>query len=737
MQNNIERIEQFKTKLEKIFVNEISIKKNTMEQIKIIKENMLNVLSTTHEIASLANKEKIYDTSMNIKNIEVEMERIKKDILSIAVFGQMGTGKSSFLNSLVGENLLTVSQSRATTTLSVVRHIDNFEGYEKDEIEIFYKSEIEILGNIIEAIEEWNEYFETDKSFTIPDTLEDILSQKEKIKETLETSGLYKDVSKDYRPNAQSLGKLISYVINGLDSQKENLGKVRKTKTLQNNELTSVEMSVFLEKIVFYKDIPLLKGLEFVDTPGFGSNSQLDTRKSEKFIEKADIVIVLTDAREPLQKDSEQKIFHILEDIQKYNQDFFQKVFVVINKVDECDFSRNEILEKLNEELENLYIEIPEQNKLFISAYYEIQKKSNKNGLESLQIRNLNNIGENDFEILEQTIYSFSKKEATSKFINENIEQIDSIFKNSEDNFKNSLQKIDSKLEDIEKNISKYEKQKSEIEKELEEEFEIMNKSVSINYSGNMTKKSTEIKIEKIEKGEKYFTKRIKNNPTKYSNWKKSKNDATYSSCYKSLAKNEINEIKKEINVELEEEHNRNIKINSEELTNSINEKIEKMVKKYNENFGVSISIPETTSTNFTKLYTSEVNNEDLEITWLKAIKQFINILIYGTTDKRIEISAEAYEKHMKDVFVPNLKKDIKQSTDEYHQVLETTTNNIVQNILSGIQTQLEQQRNEQSLTGNEKEKILKEKEYVKQAFEDIKRDYISAIKNQNTQIFK
>lgn len=570
MQNNIEKIELFKTNLEKTFVKEISIEKNTMEQIKIIKENMLNVLSTTHEIASLANEEKIYDTSMNIKNIEVEMERIKKDVLSIAVFGQMGTGKSSFLNSLVGENLLTVSQSRATATLSVVRHIDNFEGYEKDEIEIFYKSEIEILGNIIEAIEEWNGYFEENKNFTLPDTLEDFLSQKKKIKEILEISDLYRAVGKAYRSNAQSLGKLLKYIIDGLDLQKENLGKVKKTKTLQNNELTSVEMSVFLEKIVFYKDIPLLKGLEFVDTPGFGSNNQLDTRKSEKFIEKADIVIVLTDAKEPLQKDSEQKIFHILEDIQKYNQDFFQKVFVVINKVDECDSSRNEILEKLNEELENLYIDIPKQNKLFISAYYEIQKKSNKNGLESLQIRNLNNIGENDLETLEQTIYSFSKKEATSKFINENIEQIDSIFKNAEDNFNNSLQKIDTKLEDIENNILKYEEKKSEIKKELEDEFEGMNKRVYYNYLGYMNKKQNEIKEKKINKGEDYFTKRIKNDSTKYSTWKTSNSDVSSSYNYKKLAKDEINQIKKEINDEFEEEHNKNIKISSEELTKSI-----------------------------------------------------------------------------------------------------------------------------------------------------------------------
>ena len=40
---------------------------------------MINVLDTAYKIAHLANEEKIYDTSMNMKNIEVEMERIKND----------------------------------------------------------------------------------------------------------------------------------------------------------------------------------------------------------------------------------------------------------------------------------------------------------------------------------------------------------------------------------------------------------------------------------------------------------------------------------------------------------------------------------------------------------------------------------------------------------------------------------------------------------------------------------
>lgn len=44
----------------------------------------------------------------------------------------------------------------------------------------------------------------------------------------------------------------------------------------------------------------------------------------------------------------------------------------------------------------------------------------------------------------------------------------------------------------------------------------------------------------------------------------------------------------------------------------------------------------------------------------------------------------------MYNVFVPNLKNSIGKSNEEYYQFLEATTSKIVDNILSSIQTQLE-----------------------------------------------
>ena len=99
-----------------------------------------------------------------------------------------------------------------------------------------------------------------------------------------------------------------------------------------SNELIDDKKSVFIEKVTFYKDIEFLKGIELVDTPGLGSNNNLHTNTSEEFIKEADVVIILTDAKEPMQKESELDILHILEDIDKKNKKDSSKVKPVKTK---------------------------------------------------------------------------------------------------------------------------------------------------------------------------------------------------------------------------------------------------------------------------------------------------------------------------------------------------------------------------------------------------------------------
>ena len=103
----------------------------------------------------------------------------------------------------------------------------------------------------------------------------------------------------------------------------------------------------------------------------------------------------------------------------------FEKVFIVINKIDNAESNRGEILKTLNNELkENHILNIPDDNKLFISALYEFQKEILKDGLDNLKLDNRENIGDDDLGILEKRIYTFASQEMTEIFINDKISNI-------------------------------------------------------------------------------------------------------------------------------------------------------------------------------------------------------------------------------------------------------------------------------------------------------------------------
>ena len=147
-------------------------------KIKLLKGNMLNTLEASKKIANLAKNESIGEVTSSIESMEKEQEKIKKEVLTFAVFGQMGAGKSSFLNTIAREKLLNVSEQRTTSTISIIRHIENFNGYKNGDIEVTYKSKNRILEEIKTSINKFNEY--SDRNIVSPDTIEIFLENKYK-----------------------------------------------------------------------------------------------------------------------------------------------------------------------------------------------------------------------------------------------------------------------------------------------------------------------------------------------------------------------------------------------------------------------------------------------------------------------------------------------------------------------------------------------------------------------------
>jgi len=727
---NIEVINIWKKDLENKFKFDFPVKINLLEKTKIIKNNMLYTLDMAEKLASLSRDKKIFDTSASLSSIENEMDKIRKDVVSIAVFGQMSSGKSSFLNSLVGENLLSVAQERATATITIVRHIDNFNGKKNGDIEIHYKHENEIVFNVRKAINVLDKHFHNYASFELF-TLDDILLNKDALLSKLETSSR-KEIKREYRKAVKENKKILELILNSIDDYQHKLGTTTYQNLLTNDELTSTDKSVFINNIVFYKDIKLLKNIELVDTPGLGSNSQLDTRKSEEFIAKADIVMILTDAREPMQKESEEDILHILDDIKRDEDDanFFDKVFIVINKIDESESDRAKIIELLNESLDDAEIEISNNHILFISAKYEYLKRCDKKALKEFHLINKNNIQENDLEYIEKTIYDFSAAEATSKFLTKHLKQIDTIFDGIERNFEENIQNLENSLEKTQEKIEKFKENKEKIQSALENN---LNRMIKDEYRSLLAKANNFMDDSLKERStEDYFEKLAK----KRDLFKEAHNMANTENNYQNIAKKLFESIIADTNNKIEYNIKHNVFNHQDKqiLKEKLQKKTKDIQNRYENDYGVVLNLDEINIDSIKIKLTKDI---DLEISIWKDIKQLFNLRLWRKTDKYIDISAESWEKYSNNMYKNNLKEEIKKQITSAEKNVQNEVLISIHNIVETIDNQLQQELLDKERYVDNKNETIYRKTKIQDSFNMLQNDYIVKAKEQNRILFK
>jgi predicted GTPase len=707
-------------------------------KIKLLKDNMLNTLEASKEIANLAKSEAIGEVTSSIKSMEKEQEKIKKEVLTFAIFGQMGAGKSSFLNTIAREKLLNVSEQRTTSTISIIRHIENFDGYKNGDIEVTYKSKQRILEEIQASINRFNEY--SDNNIASPDTIEAFLENRDKTLEIISKGDTYTEIDRKYRNEAKGIGKKLEYFLIGAEDYQNKIDENKKIDKL-SNELIDDKKSVFIEKVTFYKDIEFLKGIELVDTPGLGSNNNLHTNTSEEFIKEADVVIILTDAKEPMQKESELDILHILEDIDKKNKKdnnlkktIFEKVFIVINKIDNAESNRGEILKTLNNELkENHILNIPDDNKLFISALYEFQKEILKDGLDNLKLYNRENIGHDDLGILEKRIYTFASQEMTEIFINDKISNIQTILNKTIEYFNNSIEDLKNKVKEAEKGIDVEKKSQECTKEEAEENFLNKVKKIESNLSGKLEEKL--IYNINLYGTEKYFEKNTDKNRWKniHNNISKENKENTF----KELAKEEsINFINKIISA-LKEDYKKIIKereISANSMLNTYIDELKKVIKKEN-NIVINYTIIEPFES--INMQFNNIDERLFERDNYKKFKQFINPLVWGEVDKQIENASEKYREICNSNFKSNMDIEVTNITKSFIEGVKSQKEEIKKDIDEALKIQLDEKERYKIMTEEEQKNHIKAKESINQSFKDIEERYIEQIKNQKDIIFK
>lgn len=255
--------------------------------------------------------------------------KIDNDVLTIGVIGQMKCGKSTFLNSFVFEDdILPSATTPMTAALSVITY-----GEKKRIVAEFYNED------------EWAEMkaqASRDHSEVAGNTL---LESKIKAAKELvaKSSALGSNLSEYLKKGKQedSFENLIEYV--GADGK-----------------FVSITKSVSI-----YYPKEYLKGVEIVDTPGFNDPIVSREERTNAFLKKADVVLMMLYAGRPFDATDRDIIF------KNVRQCGVGKVLIGINKYDipyEKGETEKEIQDYVREELEkacracndNLLVEVLE-----------------------------------------------------------------------------------------------------------------------------------------------------------------------------------------------------------------------------------------------------------------------------------------------------------------------------------------------------------------------------------------
>ena len=240
------------------------------------------------------------------------IDKINNDVLTIGVIGQMKCGKSTFLNSFVFEDeVLPSATTPMTAALSVITYGESkkivAEFYNEDEWEEMKaqasRNLDEVSGNSLQESKVKAAKELVEKSAKLGSSIKDLL-----------TKGKQED----------SFEHLIEYV--GAEGKYVAITK----------------------SVVIYYPKEYLKGVEIVDTPGFNDPIVSREERTNEFLKKADVVIMMLYAGRPFDSTDRDIIFT------NVRQCGIGKVIIGINKYDipyENGETEDEIKEYVKSEL--------------------------------------------------------------------------------------------------------------------------------------------------------------------------------------------------------------------------------------------------------------------------------------------------------------------------------------------------------------------------------------------------
>lgn len=450
----INTMSQFNLSLNKNFKDKLS--GTPFEKSKQLKINLLEYTKFAQNSIDVANKNLGLGCENIIERLKGYKQELEEEKFTVAVFGYFSTGKSTFLNTLMGTDKLPMDEDRSTATFTRLRHCDESEDFDDGDMQVIYKSELDISLSYKKAIDKLN--FEEDeekkyKNFTQLESFKDELAKK--LKEIK-----IKHYDSNQRDTIKNSKKTLNFIIDnnipyGISDKvaKEDINKF----------LTDDKKAFGISEVIYYLDNPLLKDIEIVDTPGYGSENTMDTFKTQEFVKEANVLILLTEAKDPMSKEDEHKFLETYEDVYKTEDSTVNtdNLFVIANKVDESNKTtkkiKESIINKIDDNWEDSLLLKGEQIFTMSSKYHYDKIHTQDSKIVS------ENIDENDLVGFVDSYAIFLTKNRDKEIVGNSFKNIDNTIHSLNDNFNKIVTKMDRDIGEVQSNINKFKENREEI----------------------------------------------------------------------------------------------------------------------------------------------------------------------------------------------------------------------------------------------------------------------------------
>lgn len=442
-------------KLNSLFYEELT--GSHFDKSKQLKNNIVEYVKYATSSLGIVNSNLGLGYDIEIDKLLEKKDDIVNEKFTVAVFGYFSSGKSTFLNVLMKTDKLPMDQDRLTASFTRLKHCNSENDYNHGDLKVIYKSKLDIEFSYKESIEKLPFSDEELKKYI---NFNELQTFKDELKITLDSIKLIK-YSGNERDDIKNRKKTLKYIMER-DIPYDSVVKISSGDEV-NKYIIDDSIAYGISEVVYYLNNDLLKDIEIVDTPGFGSENTMDTYKTQEFIKEANALILLTDAKTPMSDDDEIKFLDIYSELNKNNDNTTNSdnLFIIANKIDESSKYTEKVVNIIKERIEDHFEDglIVDNDKIFTMSakyHYEVMTKGTSNIVSE-------NINKNDMNTFIKKYFSFLTKNKDKELLSNSLKKIQTITFGIESDFKKNLQKKDDNIQKINEDIQRFNKNRENI----------------------------------------------------------------------------------------------------------------------------------------------------------------------------------------------------------------------------------------------------------------------------------